>query len=696
MKKNFLTAVFLLVTAVIFAQKVPVHVVIDSSADRRWQLLDEDYRIVFNSNEYFTDDTISFSLESNKRYYFYCTIDYKPEQPVDLYNVILDEEPLLLIRSDETEGDHFFHFFTGTRSYATKITGGTDALISDFPWQVYLTAGNYSCGGSIISPEWILTAAHCVFSDAGTVFSPSQVRVKAGANNPYNSDEGQVYQASQVITHEGYSDATLENDIALIKLANPINISQAKPVTIVTETDVSEGATDPGIMTWVTGWGLTSINPEVSPTKLQKVQLPIISNATASTVWRSIPSTVLMAGYKNGNKDACNGDSGGPLVVPVFGEYRLAGIVSWGSDQCNTYGAYTRVSLFDSWIRSKTGIQSLYRPPVPAGDSLICQGRTSSAYTVASVSGISGYEWRLDPQNAGNVTGTSNNATVSWNTSYLGSVKLIYRVVLNGNYSDWSQLDIKVVLNTRLLKESNDTAICADKPITLSVTAEGYNLVYNWYRNGNLFRTGTDNKYSLTAAQPENSGVYAVSVTGQCGTVRSGDIDLIVYPLTKVNSISPDASIPFGSDHEIEVQAGGHNLSYQWQKDSVILQNATDPVYIIENANATNIGNYLVTVKGTCGTERSDSIYLFVEGSAKAGGPDILLWPSVTTSTFNIAISSDDAYNIKIYNSSGLLISTLSGLRYRNEVDLTPYSGGIYYITVYNSTFRKTLKVIRL
>ena len=67
----------------------------------------------------------------------------------------------------------------------------------------------------------------------------------------------------------------------------------------------------------------------------------------------------LMAGYQNGNKDACNGDSGGPLVVPVFGEYKVAGIVSWGSTQCSTYGAYTRVSDFLQWIRSKTGLQSI-------------------------------------------------------------------------------------------------------------------------------------------------------------------------------------------------------------------------------------------------------------------------------------------------------------------------------------------------
>ena len=112
------------------------------------------------------------------------------------------------------------------------------------------------------------------------------------------------------------------------------------------------GAIVPGVMSWVTGYGLTMISPPTVPTQLQKVQLPIVSNATASVVWPDIASTDLMAGYRNGNKDACSGDSGGPLVVPVDGEYKLAGMVSWGSSKCNTYGAYTRVSDFESWISS--------------------------------------------------------------------------------------------------------------------------------------------------------------------------------------------------------------------------------------------------------------------------------------------------------------------------------------------------------
>ena len=127
-----------------------------------------------------------------------------------------------------------------------------------------------------------------------------------------------------------------------------------------------------------------------------------------------------MAGYRNGNKDACSGDSGGPLVVPVDGEYKLAGLVSWGSSKCNTYGAYTRVSDFESWINSNTGIEISYVPPVPTGDSIVCQGVATSSYSVGAIAGATAYEWQLLPSGAG---------TIQWEfrecISYMESV--IYR-----------------------------------------------------------------------------------------------------------------------------------------------------------------------------------------------------------------------------------------------------------------------------
>ena len=296
--------------------------------------------------------------------------------------------------------------------------------------------------------------------------------VRVGLNNPSNLSEGKTYSVSQVIVNEGFDNQTLLNDIALLNLTDSINYPNAVPIKIVTSDDVAEGAIDPGVMSWVTGWGLTHVNPEVLPTALQKVQLPIISDAQASTVWTDIPATDLMAGYLNGNKDACNGDSGGPLVVPVLGEYKLAGIVSWGSSNCDTYGAYTRVSDFEAWIQAKTGIIYNFKPPAPVGDSIICQGTESSEYSIGTVTGATNYEWNLLPASAGVITGNAGNASVLWNISYTGSAIVIVRITVNNVVSDWSRLDANVVPNTILLGQSRDTIICAAQPVTLSCQRE--------------------------------------------------------------------------------------------------------------------------------------------------------------------------------------------------------------------------------
>jgi hypothetical protein len=169
-----------------------------------------------------------------------------------------------------------------------------------------------------------------------------------------------------------------------------------------------------------------------------------------------------------------------------------------------------------------------------------------------------------------------------------------------------------------------------------------------------------------------------------------------VLPLTSITSVSPDLIIPFGSNYTLVVQAGGHNLTYQWQKDSILISNSNQPSLPIENANAADIGNYSVTVSGTCGTEKSDNVYLFVEGKPSTGGPEVFLWPSVVTSTFNIALSGDAVYSLNIHNTRGQLVAKYSGLQYQNTINISSLAGGTYIVVVYNSQFSKTLKLIKL
>jgi hypothetical protein len=678
------------------SQKVTVQVIkAEKTAMTEWQILDDQYQTVFYGSDYLIDDSVTFTLEANKRYILKISVSeiYNPD--TSFYSLRLNSEPIMLTSSDIGTGDHFFPFFTGIKAKDVKITGGISAVISDFPWQVYFISGNSRCGGSIISGKWIVTAAHCTKNSSGDPVSPSAMSVKVGANNPHNALEGKTYNITEVIVHEGYNNQTLDNDIALLKITDSINFVNAVPIKLISADDVAEGATNPGVMSWVTGWGLTSVSPDVFPSVLQKVQLPIVSNTQAATVWGNIPATDIMAGYLNGNKDACNGDSGGPLVVPILGEYKLAGIVSWGSTNCNTYGAYTRVSGFETWIRTNTGIAKEYKPPSPVGDTLICQGGGSDQYSIANLPAATAYEWKLFPGEAGVILGNSGNASVSWNISYTGLVTVMLRVTVNNAVSDWSILKVRIVQNTKLLSQSKDTALCARQPITLDVVADGYNLIYKWYQNGLLIQSGASGQMHISSTSIDNSGDYKCLISGYCGTEFSKTVKLTIYPLTRILNVSPDIEVPFSNDVTLAVNSEGHNLMYQWQKDNVLLDNSISSQLTLQHVNATDIGLYQTTVTGTCGTETSETIYVYVKKQDYLAEPEVFVWPTITSNEFNVALSKDDYYNFRIFNSMGQLIKEQTNCRYQTIVNVNTLPKGVYILNVFNNNFRKSIKVIK-
>jgi hypothetical protein len=696
MKKILFIPLLWLVQFSIMAQKVSIELIkTENASASEWQVLDEHYRPVFSSYEYFRDDSVFFTLEANMRFFLQISVYEIYNADTSLYSLLLNGEPIMLISSKIEPGDHFYPFFTGIKTPEVKITGGTSADISDFPWQVYFESGIYTCGGSIISESWVVTAAHCTKNSNGSAISASDMAVEVGANNPRNELEGKKYYISEVIVHEDYNNNTLENDIALLKLKEPLNFENAKPIKLILAEDVAEGATDPGVMSWVTGWGLTSVRPSVYPTSLQKVQLPIVTNTQAATVWKSIPETDIMAGFLSGNKDACSGDSGGPLVVPVSDEYKLAGIVSWGSSNCNTYGGYTRVSCFETWIRTKTGMPKEYIPPAPVGDTIICQGTESGQYSIELLPDASVYEWKLLPEEAGVILWDSANATVLWNKDYTGSVTVKLRVTINNIASEWSKLNAKIVKNTKLLSQSSDTTLCAGHPISLNANAEGYKLIYNWYQNNSLVQSGASGQMNIPITSTDNSGNYICETAGTCGTVFSNNVKLIVLPLTRIAYISPDIEVPFGNDVTLEVNGEGHDLMYQWQKDTELLDNTNTPLIVLHNVNATDIGLYQTTLTGTCGTVLSEKIYVYVRKENSSEEPEVFLWPTITSNEFNVALSNDEYYDICLFNTLGKLMKEQINCRYQSTINVITIPRGVYIIKIYNKKFSKLFKVIK-
>ncbi|CAG4926782.1 unnamed protein product [Colias eurytheme] len=223
----------------------------------------------------------------------------------------------------------------------TRIFGGVDAPETAFPYQVSLRKTTWreyhSCGGSIVSESWVLTAAHCTIND-----HPNNITVVAGTNSL--SLGGMRYNLDKIINHENYTEATLENDIALLKIVGEFNYSSNMAPIPLAMYPVPAGT-----QCVLTGWGYIDYYDEV-PDILQMLSLMTVSVEQCREELSIDDSPNKLAVTQNnicasGEEDtgACQGDSGGPLAA----NDTLIGVVSWTKIICGEGVPDVYTSVYD-------------------------------------------------------------------------------------------------------------------------------------------------------------------------------------------------------------------------------------------------------------------------------------------------------------------------------------------------------------
>ncbi|HEX4759666.1 MAG TPA: serine protease [Thermoleophilaceae bacterium] len=256
----------------------------------------------------------------------------------------------------------------------SNIVGGSPAAAGQYPAQAFVhISGLGDCGGTLITPQKVLTAAHCATAPGGAPEPAVAFSICLGqVEDPQSCDSANTFFVTAVDRNAAYNADTAQNDVAILTLDR---VAPESPLALVDP--AHHELWSPGTSTRIIGWGATSDGGPTSTTLLQ-ANVPIVSDQTCANDYAQPRSgseqfdsqTMVCAG--DGTHDTCQGDSGGPLMVSEDSRLVLAGVTSWGEGcaEASFPGVYARVGdePLSSWLRARGATAHVVPPPPPPPD----------------------------------------------------------------------------------------------------------------------------------------------------------------------------------------------------------------------------------------------------------------------------------------------------------------------------------------
>ncbi|XP_030060906.1 enteropeptidase [Microcaecilia unicolor] len=235
---------------------------------------------------------------------------------------------------------------------SSKIVGGSDAAQGAWPWIISLYYnGRPLCGASLLSNEWLLSAAHCVY---GRNSQPSQWKAVLGLHSHLNLSSPQTvtWAVDQIIINPHYNKRTKDSDIILMHLEQQVNYTDyIQPICLPKK----QQEFLPGMNCSIAGWGRTDYQGS-GANILQEAEIPLITNVKCQEQMPeyNITKNMICGGYDEGGIDTCQGDSGGPMMCQINERWFLAGVTSFGYECARPHrpGVYVRVTQFVEWIQT--------------------------------------------------------------------------------------------------------------------------------------------------------------------------------------------------------------------------------------------------------------------------------------------------------------------------------------------------------